>query len=452
MLSVSGMRGLVGQSITPPLAARYAAAFGSWLKEIRDEPHPRLVVARDSRPSGPTFEHAVVAGLNAVGCRVVVLGIVATPTAAVMVDHLQADGGMIITASHNPIIWNGIKAIDATGCAPPPDQARQIIDRFHADQLDYVGVDDLQPIDRNDDADEVHVRRVLDHLDVERIRRRGLKAVVDSVCGAGGDAARRMLEAIGVELVHLHAEPTGRFPHPPEPKREHLTGLCDAVRQHAADIGFAQDPDADRLAVVDDRGRYIGEEYTLALGAMHVLASEPGPAAANLSSSRMLDDVAASHGVPVIRTAVGEANVVTGMRRGHAVIGGEGNGGIIWPKVVYVRDSIGGMGLLLELLAARGEPLSRIVDAIPNYAIEKHKLPIEQGMADRAIATLRQRYADQKIDLQDGIRIDFDQAWVHVRPSNTEPILRLIAEAPDEEAARQLIADVQREIKRSPGA
>ncbi len=453
MLSVSGLRGLVGRSLTPPVAARYAAAFGQWLKgQYPDKPAPHVVIGRDSRPSGSMFEMAACAGLVAVGCRVTNVGVVSTPGVAIMVEHLDADGGMVITASHNPIIWNGIKALRSDGVAPDPGQAQQIIDRYKQDDVTYAPVKGLVPLATDDTAVRVHTDRVMAQINAEAIRGSKLKVVVDSVHGAGGDEAAALLRELGVELVHLYAQPTGQFPHPPEPTRENLTELCDAVRQHKADIGFAQDPDADRLAVVDDQGRYIGEEYTLALTAQHVLSRNGTPAgavvAANLSTSRMIDDIAAKAGAKVIRTAVGEANVAAAIRSHQAAIGGEGNGGVIWPPVIHVRDSIAGIGLLLELLAQEKQPLSAIVDRIPRYAIVKDKIEIKPGMAEKSIAALKQRFGNEKVDLQDGIRIDWDGRWVHVRPSNTEPIMRIIAEADTEAAAKQLI----RETREAMGA
>ena len=446
MVSVSGLRGIVGRSLTPPLAARYGAAFGSWLRETTGEESPLVVVGRDSRPSGPMVEHAAVAGLIATGCRVVTIGVAATPTTAVMVEHLHAHGGMVITASHNPIEWNGIKTLRHDGIAPPlappPEQAEKIIARFRDDRIDYAAVEQLRPTAHDDSANAVHIARILARIDAEAIRRRRPKVVLDSVCGAGGPATAALLHELGVELVHLHGEPTGRFPHIPEPTAENLTGLCDAVREHGADLGFAQDPDADRLAIVDETGRYIGEEYTLALCAMRVLERcEPSnrAVAANLSTSRMIDDVAARFGAAVHRTPVGEANVADAMRRTGAIAGGEGNGGIIWPEVVMVRDSLAGIALVLELLATSNQHLSELVRDIPAYAIVKRKLPIREGLAERAIERLAERFTGEKIDRQDGIRIDLAAGWIHVRPSNTEPILRIIAEAADEPAALRLI-------------
>lgn len=451
MLSVSGLRGLIGQSLTPPVAARYAAAFGAWVRRSRkpsDNP-PHVVLGRDSRPSGQMIELAAVSGLIAAGCKVTTLGIVTTPSVAIMAEHLNADGGMVITASHNPIIWNGLKALRADGVAPSAAQAKEIIDAFRLDRPEYVGVDHLLPVEHDATTNRIHVDRVLAHVDVEAIRRRRPKVVLDSVCGAGGPAAAMLLRELGAQVVHLYAEPTGHFPHTPEPTRENLVGLSDAVRKHGADVGFAQDPDADRLAVVDEKGTYIGEEYTLVLAVLRLLerhGSAGAKLAANLSTSRMIDDVAARFGATVVRTPVGEANVAEAMRKLGALAGGEGNGGIIWPKIIHVRDSLSGIALVLELLATRPDSLSQRVAEVPAYAIIKDKVDMDAALADRLRPVLREKYASQHIDEQDGIRIDWPDRWVHVRPSNTEPIIRLIAEARDESTARALIADVRQSL------
>jgi len=476
------MRGLIGRSLTPVVAARYAAAVGNYFQQLRgsgganpegsgsSRSGAHVVLGRDSRPSGEMIEAAAAAGLVAAGCRVTILGIVTTPSVAVMAEHLKADGGMVITASHNPIIWNGIKTLRHDGVAPPANEAKQIIDRFKSDvpeAISYAPVEQLQKIQRDDTTHRVHVDRVMQHIDAPAIRKgRKIKVVLDSVHGAGGPAAALLLRQLGpaVELIHLYGEPTGLFPHTPEPTRENLVGLCEAVKKHGADVGFAQDPDADRLAIVDETGAYIGEEYTLALTAMHVLARESkSPSAgaaqrppssapvvvANLSTSRMLDDIAAAAGARVIRTPVGEANVAEAMRRENALIGGEGNGGVIWPKVIHVRDSIAGIALVLEMLARRGEPLSKIAASIPRYTIVKDKVDIKPGMAEKIAPMLKQRWPSERIDSQDGVRVDWPGSgaaagkWVHVRPSNTEPILRIIAEAGDEATARATIAEVR---------
>ncbi len=452
MLSVSGLRGLVGRTLTPEVASRFAAAFGEWASRRRRpgaQGPCRVVLGRDSRPSGQMVEYAAAAGLVSVGCRVTSLGIVTTPTVGVMVEALGADGGLVITASHNPIAWNGLKALRHDGCAPPASEARELIELFRRGAPAYVGVEALQAVGHEPSANETHIRRVLANIDAPSIRRRKLKVVLDSVHGAGGPATAAMLRELGVEVVHLFGEPTGFFPHTPEPTRENLTGLCDAVRAHGADIGLAQDPDADRLAAVDERGQYIGEEYTLALAARRLLQRSGVRGAtlvANLSTSRMIDDVAAEAGARVVRTAVGEANVVEAMRRERVLLGGEGNGGGIWPEVVHVRDSLGGAALLLELLASTDRPLSQVVTGMPAYAIVKDKADVSPQVLEGMAAALRSRFAAQAIDTQDGVRVDWPDRWVHVRASNTEPIIRVIAEAPREPEARALITQVRQAI------
>ncbi len=476
MLSISGLRGLVGQSLTPAVAARYAAAFGQWLKAqpVAGGQAPCVVVGRDSRPSGQMIDLAACSGLIAAGCRVVGLGIATTPGVAIMAEHRHATGGMVITASHNPILWNGIKALRHDGVAPAPAQAQQIINTFHTDAIAYAPVESLLPLEHDDATASVHVARVLACVDVALIRRSKIKVVVDSVHGAGGPSAAMLLDELGVERVHLYAQPTGLFPHPPEPTRENLRGLGQAVVEHGAALGFAQDPDADRLAIVDEAGRYIGEEYTLALAVKHVLAqsdamrgragiardmpentdeTRPGKLpgkppgarsiAANLSTSRMIDDIAQAHGVRVLRTPVGEANVVAAMREHHCILGGEGNGGVIDPRVVHVRDSLIGMALVLEMLAQQALPLSAVVDEIPHYAIVKDKADVQPAVLATMEAKLRDRFGQATMDTRDGIRIDWADQWVHVRPSNTEPIIRIIAEAPQEAAANERIQQVR---------
>ncbi len=479
MISISGLRGLIGQSLTPSVAAEYAACFGQWLfqhrrpdvasktaRTISTMSMPgaggggvtgggsHVVIGRDSRPSGAMIEASAVAGLLAVGCRVTTLGIATTPAVALMVDELQADGGMVITASHNPIIWNGIKCLRYDGVAPPANQAQQIIDTFHKRQITYAPVEQLQSAQANDQAGQVHLQRILPFVDVAKIRAarsaggRKFKVVLDSVCGAGGPSTALLLRELGVEVIHLHGEPTGLFPHTPEPTRENLVGLSQAVRAHQADLGFAQDPDADRLALVDDQGRYIGEEYTLALGALHVLSQLGDKArgatlAANLSTSRMIDDIAQKFGATVLRTPVGEANVAAAMREHQSVFGGEGNGGVLWPKVGLVRDSLAGIALVIELLAQRGQPLSQVMNDIPTYAIVKDKVDVNAQALARMSEVMQKTFAGLKLDMQDGVRVDWPNKWVHVRPSNTEPIIRVIAEAGDESQARQLITQVK---------
>jgi phosphomannomutase len=456
MISISGLRGLIGSSLTPEVASRYAGCFGQWLRMNRGDQDcsaPHVVIGRDSRPSGPMIEAAVVAGLLAAGCRVTRTGILTTPGVAIMTRHLQAQGGIVITASHNPIQWNGLKLLRHDGVAPPAEQAQAIINLYHSNEpLKLVDVHALQEVDSTDDAIQVHLDRVLSQVNTQLIQSAKLKVVLDSVHGAGGPETAALLATLGVDVIHLYAEPTGQFPHTPEPLKENLTELARSVTEHQADAGFAQDPDADRLAIVDDTGCYIGEEYTLALCTLHVLdrlsrqdtnRAKGAWVGANLSTSRMVDDIAQKYEARVCRAAVGEANVAATMRAHHASIGGEGNGGIILPASSYIRDSLIGIALVLEMLAFRKKKLASIVSEIPTYAIIKDKMPVDPAVVARLKPVLSQTFADQKIDTQDGVRIDWPDKWVHVRPSNTEPILRLIAEAKEAGEARKLIDQVR---------
>ncbi|MEM1098449.1 MAG: phosphoglucosamine mutase [Planctomycetota bacterium] len=443
ILSVSGMRGLVGKSLTPTVAARYGAAVGTWLKRTRDTVHPCVVVGRDSRPSGPMYESAAVAGLVSVGCEVIRVGILSTPGIAVMVGEHHADGGLVITASHNPAPWNGIKALRHDGVAPPPDEVERLLRDFEEDAYAYVGTGEIRGVRDDDRGVSIHVDRVLAAgIDVEAIRMANLTAIVDSVRGAGGAEAAALLNALGVEYKHLYPQPTGNFPHPPEPTKDNLTELATAVANGHADVGFAQDTDADRLAIIDEQGRYIGEEFTLALSGLHRLR-RGDTIAANLSTSRMIDDIAGSIGAIVVRSAVGEAHVAAAMRESGAEFGGEGNGGIIWSAVSQVRDSLVGMALILEMLAHRKKSLSEIVGSIPSYVILKEKIAIPSGDITPLLERIADAFSPDEVNRIDGIRADIDKAWVHVRASNTEPILRLIAEAPSEEKATALITRVR---------
>jgi len=450
MLSVSGARGIFGKSMTPDVAARFAAAFGSHLVESADDRAvPIVCVARDGRPSGEAMVAAATAGLLATGCRVVDLGIATTPTVGVMIRHLGASGGIVATASHNPIIWNGLKCLDGSGAAPPAAIAATIVDRFRTRPPRWCEAECAPGATRDDSGARIHVDRVLSVVDAEAIRKRGFVVVLDSVNASGGPAGRMLLEALGCTVHHINETPHGRFAHTPEPLEENLGELCDAVREtSAAVVGFAQDPDADRLALVDGDGRFIGEEFTLVVAAKRLLDLRGAMAiAANMSTSRMIDDVVALHpGASVIRTAVGEANVVAAMREASAPLGGEGNGGVVLAEVGWIRDSLVAMALTLDLLAADDRSLARIVDAMPRYRMLKQKIDLaELGGVDflgSAFDRLRERFDDRPIDDRDGLRIDFDDGWVHLRASNTEPIVRLIAEGTSDGRAWELIDEV----------
>jgi phosphomannomutase len=439
MMSVSGVRGIIGRTMTPALAVDLGCAFGTYLEG------GTVVIGRDSRPSGPMLQNALVAGLLATGCRVIQLDIASTPATAFMVRRHQAAGGVVITASHNPIIWNGMKFLTSEGLAPPPELAKRIFELYHAKNFRLVDIEGVRQPEFDASAAEAHVAKVLETADVEKIRGRKFKVVLDSVNGAGGIEGRQLLEALGCTIVHINGEPTGRFAHTPEPLAENLTELCDVTAREKADIGFAQDPDADRLVVVNEKGQFIGEEYTLALAARYFFAAHPGPAAANLSSSRMIDDLAVRAGGPcrVYRSPVGEANVVEAMKTNGCVFGGEGNGGVIDPRVVPVRDSLVSIALALQLMAESGKTVGVLAAEIPAYVMIKQKFECTRERIEKVLVAVREGYSGQRLNDSDGVRIDFDRSWVHVRASNTEPILRIIAEAPDRQQAESLINNVR---------
>lgn len=438
IMSVSGVRGIVGQTMTPALAAELGCAFGTHLGG------GTVVVGRDSRLSGQMIQAALSSGLLSTGCHVVNLGVVSTPGVAVMVLEKKAAGGVVITASHNPIMWNGIKFLTPRGCAPPPEEAERILRRYRDKAFNLAGVEHIGRVERDESTHDRHVQRVLEILDLPAILRRPFTVVLDSVNGAGGLGAYQLLVKLGCKIVHLNAEPDGRFAHPPEPTEDNLVSLCDAVMERHADLGFAQDPDADRLAIVDNRGRYIGEEFTMALAAKFTFAQRPGPAAVNLSTSRMIDDLAAEVGGPctVHRTPVGEANVTQAVLAHNCVIGGEGNGGVIDTRIVPVRDSLVAMGLVLNLLAYDYRPLAEIVDAMPRYVMLKRKFELDRPCINAWLGRVRGIVGDARLNDSDGLRIDWPEGWVHLRSSNTEPIARVIAEAHDTATAESLVKRV----------
>lgn len=454
MVSASGLRGIVGASLTPSVVVGYTHAVVHALR--RDDGHPAtLVLARDGRASGPPFHAVVKATLQAAGVNVIDIDCATTPTAGLMVTHHNADGAIVLTASHNPQQWNGIKAIDSTGAALAPDHARALIDAYRKGVADHAPHHAMGTARTDDTATHVHVARVLDFIEplcpVERIRAQSFSVVVDSVNASGARGAELLLDALGVRATHLHNSSSGVFPHDPEPIAENLSELSGHVTREGAAAGFAQDPDADRLAIVDDHGRYIGEEYTLALAAMALLQAHAESAngstpvlAANLSTSRMIDDVAAQFGATVVRTPVGEANVVKAIRDHNAVLGGEGNGGVVVPAVGNIRDSLTAMALVLALLTRTASTLFDLVEDMPAYAIVKRKSEAPNGLDPAVLDRLRTAFPSATANDADGLRLDLDapdgngKGWVHVRASNTEPIVRVIAEAPTEAGANAL--------------
>lgn len=437
IIGVSGVRGILGESLDNSVVERLAGAYGAMLGQPGS-----VVLARDSRPSGAQFSQIVGKTLVAMGFEIIELGIVSTPGAALMTVEAQAAGAVVITASHNPSQWNGLKFLGPDGLSLKPTDMAQLRRMFHDKSFSPGLANKEGKITQNDSTHPIHTARVLAQIDVEAIRGANFRVVLDSVNGAGGPGGKLLLAGLGCELIHINGEPNGQFAHAPEPIAEHLGGLCEAVKEHKADIGFAQDPDADRLAIVDELGRFIGEEYTLALAVMNVLAKKAGPLATNLSTSRMVDDLAAKYGVQVYRTPVGETHVARAMAQHNCVIGGEGNGGVIDPEVVMVRDSFSGMSLALELMAKTNRTLSELLGEIPSYEMLKTKFACPPDRAAKIVEMVAQTFSDQKLDRSDGLRIDWPQGWVHVRSSNTEPVVRVFAEAKDKPTAEELIGRI----------
>jgi phosphomannomutase len=446
IISVSGVRGIVGENLTASVAAEYGSAFGTYLKNRlqRNALHGThdilsVCIGMDTRPSGEMLKSAVTAGLCAAGVDVIDLGVVTTPSVGVMVGELACAGGVVITASHNPIAYNGIKLLLDNGVAPPAPEAEKIKRCFLEKDFSFVDSARSGRVTSSDRTDVTHVAKVLKIVDKEAIAARQFKVVLDSVNGAGGRIAKKLLAEFGCEVTAINNEPTGLFVHSPEPTAANLTGLCEVVKTRIADVGFAQDPDADRLAIVDENGTYIGEEYTLALVAKYIFGKRTGNAATNLSTSRMIDDVAGKAGGKVIRTAVGEANVAAAMFEHDCIIGGEGNGGVIDLRIGPVRDSLVGIAFVMQLMAETGKTISQLVDEIGGYYMSKDKFSADQDKAQQILESAKKVFAGAKLDTTDGCRFDFDDGWLHLRASNTEPVMRLIVEAKDRPTAQKYI-------------
>jgi len=462
MVSVSGVRGLVGTDLTPEVVARWAAAFGTWARAGRGggdggrgKRGSRVVVGRDARTSGPMFARAATAGLQSVGCDVIDVGLVATPTVQLAVEHHRAAGGIILTASHNPIEWNALKFVGPDGIFLDTAAGTRVRDLAAADSLPRAGFKAIGGIEADSEAIDRHLAAVLAlrGVDVRAIRRRRFRVALDTVRGAGGAVMPELLERLGCRVAAINLETDGLFPRPPEPVPENLKALGALVRRKKADIGIAVDPDVDRLAVVDERGNPIGEDYTLAFAIRAVLGKRDGgwgkgrSVVCNLSTSLVVEDAAKQFGATVVRAPVGEAYVARKIIELKAVIGGEGNGGVMYPALHVGRDAPVAAVLVLSLLARERVTVSDVVARAPRYTIVKAK--VERGIrnAERmggVYAALRARFPEASADLQDGLRLAWPDRWLHVRPSGTEPIIRLIAEAPTGADAERLIAEGRR--------
>ena len=439
-ISISGVRGVVGDTLTPSLLVRFAESFGTFMNS------GRVVVGRDTRTSGEMVKLAVIAGLTSAGVEVLDLDICPVPTIQFMVRRLKADGGVAITASHNTAEWNALKFIRSDGCFLNFYQARELLDIYHQGDYLKVAADRIKDPRTVDRAVSYHAEAIIKKIGKLSGKKKP-RAVVDCVNGAGAVMSVDFLKALGCDVIGLHTDPDGHFPRPPEPLPANLEKLCKAVRSAGADIGFAQDADADRLAVVDEKGNPIGEDYTLALAVDYILGREKGTVVVNLATSHAIDDIAAAHGCPIVKTRIGEINVVERMKAEHAVIGGEGNGGVIYPAVNFARDSFVAMALILHHLQDKKKKVSSLVASLPRYKMVKTALPCPTQKAYALLEYLKEKFAKENPDCTEGIKIHRGSAWVLVRPSNTEPIVRIISEAKTESASRRLSAEFESEIK-----
>lgn len=423
IVSVSGIRGIVGTSLTPEPAARFAAALGSYLDG------GRVIVARDSRPSGEMLKYAVVAGLTSVGCQVDDIGIAPTPTVGMAVRRLGAAGAIQITASHNPSPWNGLKLFGPDGAVLSASKGERVRTLYESGPIRRASWDGMGTLRVPPDVLEDHLRLVTDHVPVANIAARRFRVFLDANGGAGGPLGAALLSELGCEVIQHHCGADGVFVHEPEPTPAHLVDVAPWVKQTQSSIGFVLDPDADRLALIDEHGNCISEELTLALAVRQRLGELHGPVVVNMSTSRVIEDLAATAGCPFHRSAVGEANVVDRMRATQAVIGGEGNGGVIDPRIGWVRDPFIGMALILALMAEENSPVSELVSNLPAYEMRKTKFAVARDRLPAAMAALTATWPEATANTIDGLRLDGPDWWLHVRPSNTEPVVRVIAEA-----------------------
>ena len=449
MVSVSGVRGLVGIDLTPEVVAQWAAAFGTWARDGRaagrTARRPAIVVGRDARTSGPMFVRSATAGLMSVGCDVIDVGLVPTPTVQLAVEHHRAAGGIVLTASHNPIEWNALKFVGPDGIFLDGVAGTRVRELAAGNSLQRANYNAIGGVEADSDAISRHLAAVLAlrGVDVRAIRRRRFRVALDTVRGAGGAVMPELLERLGCRVAAINLETDGLFPRPPEPVPENLKSLGALVRRKKADIGIAVDPDVDRLAIVDERGRAIGEDYTLAFAVRAVRPSGRRPVVANFSTSLVVEDAARDCGAPLVRAPVGEANVARKIIELKAVIGGEGNGGVIYPALHVGRDAPVAAALVLSLLAREKATVSSLVERSPRYTIVKAK--VERGARLESVYDgLRKRFSDAQADTQDGLRLSWPDRWLHVRPSGTEPIIRLIAEAPSRADAERLIEEGRR--------
>ncbi|MCU0708809.1 MAG: phosphoglucosamine mutase [Pirellula sp.] len=440
IISISGLRGVIGSELTPETAIRYAAAFCS------QAPPGPIALSRDGRTTGPMLSDAIAAAILGCGRECLDLGVCATPTVGVAIRHLEAAGGIQVSASHNPPEYNGMKLFGPDGRVIPGDIGKRVLDAYHDRARPWAPTESIRSRTPIADPHAPHLDRILATVDAAAIRKRHFQVLVDSNHGAGAILARRLLEKLGCGITILGEIPDGRFEHPPEPIAENLAHVGSAVTENALDIGFCQDPDADRLAILDENGRYIGEEYTSVLCMMRALMHGRGPLVTNCASSNMTAYLAAKHQVPFYRSKVGEANVVDAMLAHGALYGGEGSGGPIDPRVGLIRDSFVGMAQVLDLMASTGKSVSELVETLPTMAMIKDKMTLSKDQLVASIDALKHQLQADSVSTEDGVRLDWPDAWLLLRGSNTEPIVRLIAEAPTHALAQELIRRAKQAI------
>lgn len=452
--SISGIRGTIGgnvsDNLTPIDAVKFASAYGTFLKNSLQKDNLTVVIGRDARISGPMIHQLVMQTLVGLGINVIDLGLSTTPTVEVAVPLEKADGGIILTASHNPKQWNALKLLNNKGEFLSGADGALILEIAESDNFNFAEVDNLGKITEINDYMDRHIDEVLNLklVDVDAVKQRKFKVVVDGVNSSGGIVIPALLEKMGVEVVKLYCEPNGHFPHNPEPLKEHLTDICELVVKEQADFGIVVDPDVDRLAFISNDGEMFGEEYTLVAVADYVLSKTPGNTVSNMSSSRALKDVTERHGGMYEASAVGEVNVVELMKKNNAIIGGEGNGGIIYPEIHYGRDALVGVALFLTHLAHQELDVASLRATYPAYFMSKNKIELTPEInVDAILDAMQKRYANEKITTIDGVKIDLADSWVHLRKSNTEPIIRIYTEAPTQQQADELAEKIMNEMK-----
>ncbi len=456
--SISGIRGTIGggsgDNLTPIDAVKFAAAYGIWLKGYSKKDDLKVVIGRDARISGEMIQNLVVSTLVGLGVDVIDLDLSTTPTVEIAVPLEKADGGIILTASHNPKQWNALKLLNEKGEFLDAAQGAKILEIAESEDFVFADVDDLGDVTKNDAYIDIHIDEVLDLslVDADTIRKAKFKVVVDGVNSTGGIAIPKLLETLGVEVVKLYCDPNGHFPHNPEPLKEHLGDICELVVKEKADFGIVVDPDVDRLAFISNDGEMFGEEYTLVACADYVLSKTKGNTVSNLSSSRALRDITEKHGGTYEAAAVGEVNVVTKMKANKAIIGGEGNGGIIYPESHYGRDALVGTALFLMLMAEKGGTVKELRDSYPSYFMSKKKIQLTPELdVDGILKAMADKYSEEEISTIDGVKVDFAENWVHLRKSNTEPIIRIYTEAKSQNEADGLADRIIGEIKSIAG-